>query len=170
MEELGKVIKTAIKMETDGIKFYQGAADKTSHPFGKEMFLSFKKDEERHLRVLQEILNDLGFSNFEKYFGETPRNRIKTVFKEVRNEIRESVAASPDEMEALQVGMKMEEKSVYFYQDALSKATSSATKELLERLILEEKDHYQILENTHSFLQDSGDWFLWEEKGLLDGG
>jgi len=27
-----------------------------------------------------------------------------------------------------------------------------------------------LLQNTHSYLKDSGDWFLWEEKGLLDGG
>ena len=170
MKELHKIIETAIKMETDGMESYQRTADRTSHPFGKEMFLSFRKDEERHLRVLKEILSDLSFSNFEKYFGETPRSRIKTGFEEVANETREPVAAGPDEMEALKVGMKIEEKSVHFYQDALKKVTSSTTKKLLERLILEEKDHYRILENTYSFLQDSGDWFLWEEKGLLDGG
>jgi len=170
MEELQQLINTAIKMETDGIEFYQRAADKTSHPFGKEMFLSFRKDEERHLSVLKEILNDLGFSNFGKYFGETPGDRIKTVFEEVRNEIRKRIAASPDEMEALGLGMKMEEESIHFYENALKKVTSLAAKELLERLILEEKDHYRILENTHSFLEDSGGWFLWEEKGLLDGG
>jgi hypothetical protein len=40
----------------------------------------------------------------------------------------------------------------------------------LKRLVEEEKEHLQLLQNTHSYLKNSGDWFLWEEKGLLDGG
>lgn len=170
MEDFSQIIRTAIKMETDGIKFYKKAVDKTSHSFGKKMFLSFMKDEERHLKVLKEILVDLNFSGFEEYFEETPRDKIKTVFDRVKDEINERIAASPDEIKALSVGMKMEEESVGFYESALKKTADPGAKTLLEKLILEEKDHYRILENTHSFLKDSGKWFLWEEKALIDGG
>jgi rubrerythrin len=47
--------ETAIKMETDAIAFYTEAADKTSHPFGREMFRGFIKDETRHLKILQDV-------------------------------------------------------------------------------------------------------------------
>lgn len=170
MEEFSKVIKTAIKMENDGIKLYKKAGDKTSHPFGKEMFLSLMRDEERHLNILKEVLAELNFSGFEKYFDKTPRDKIKTVFRQLKNEMKQRITANPDELEVLRMGMKMEEKSVSFYKDALKKATVPGAKALLERLISEEKDHHRILENTYSLLKNSGEWFLWDEKALIDGG
>ncbi|MFQ6033068.1 MAG: ferritin family protein [Candidatus Zixiibacteriota bacterium] len=171
MNNLSKAIRMGIKMEEDGIDFYQKAAGKTSHPFGKKMFLSFGEDEKRHLTVLKEILADLKFSDFNQFFEEkTPREKIKTIFREVKNKIKERIAANPDELEALKIGMDMESKSVEFYQSALGKTQDSHQKSFFRRLIEEEKEHYQLLQNTHSYLKDSGDWFLWEEKALLDGG
>ena len=171
MNNLSKAIKTAIKMEEDGIDFYQKAAKKTSHPFGKKMFLSFAGDEKRHLTVLKDILADLKFSDFNRFFeGKKPREKIKTVFREVKNEIKERIAASSDELEALKIGMDMESKSSEFYQGALEKTQDSHLKAFFTRLIEEEKQHYQLLQNTYSYLEDSGDWFLWEERALLDGG
>jgi len=38
-----------------------------------------------------------------------------------------------------------------------------------EILKVEEKRHYELLENTHRFLEDTGDWFMWEEHGILEG-
>ncbi len=171
MDNLSKIIRTAIDMEEDGIDFYQKAAEKSSHPLGRKMFLSFTEDEKRHLAVLEEILADLKFSDFDQFFQEkTPREKITSIFKEVKKEVKERIAANPDEIEALEIGMNMESKSVKFYQEALEKAGDISQKAFLRRLVEEEKEHYQILQNTHSYLKDSGDWFLWEEKGLLDGG
>ena len=170
MKDFSQIARTAIKMEHDGIEFYKKAADKTVHPLGKEMFLSFAKDEKRHLNVLNEILTNLIFSSSEEYFKETPRKKIETAFSKVKDEINERIFASPDEMEVLKIGMEMENESIRFYEDAFKKTTNSKAKALLEKLIPEEKDHYRILDNTHSFLEDSGKWFLWEERAMLDGG
>ena len=73
-------------------------------------------------------------------------------------------------MEVLKIGMEMEGESIRFYEDALKNTANPEVKKFLERLIPEEKDHYRILDNTHSFLEDSGKWFLWEERAVLDGG
>ena len=171
MNNLSNVIGTAVNMEKDGIDFYHKAAEKTSHPFGKKMFLSFAEDEKRHLSVLREILIDLKFSDFNRFFEEkTPREKIKTIFGEVKSETEKRIAVNPDELEALKIGMDMESKSVDFYQSALEKTQDLHQEAFFKRLIEEEKEHYQLLQNTHSYLKDSGDWFLWEEKGLLDGG
>ncbi|MBE0478862.1 ferritin family protein [Candidatus Aerophobetes bacterium] len=170
MEDVSWAIKTAIKMENDGIKFYREAADKLSHPLGKKMFLSLSTDEERHLSVLKELLFDLKFSKFEKYFGKLPTEKIKTVFDEMKDQLKDRIATNSDEKEVLKVGMQAEDKSVNFYQNFLQKVTDKNMKALFERLVEEEREHYKILQNTYSFLEDSGEWFLWEEKGILDGG
>jgi len=171
MNNFSKVIRTAIKMEEDGIDFYQKATEKTTHPSGKKMFLSFAEDEKRHLTVLKDILTDLKFSNLNRFFeGKTPQEKIKTIFGEAKNKIGKRITVSIDEFEALEIGMDMESKSVEFYQGALKKTQGSHQKAFFTRLIEEEKEHYQLLQNTYSYLKDSGDWFLWEEKALLDGG
>lgn len=170
MKDVSQVIKTAIKLETDGIEFYGEAAEKSSHPFGKRMFQSLMEDEKRHLRILKEILSDLDFSDFEDYFEVAPKEKIKTIFDELKEEMRERVAANPDEKEVLKAGMKVEDESVNFYEKSAKESSDKEAQAFLERLVMEERDHYRILQNTYSYLQDSGEWFLWEEKGLLDGG
>lgn len=170
MDNISKVIRTAIEMEKNGMDFYHKAEEKTSYPLAKKMFLSFAEDEKRHLTVLKKILVDLKFSDFDQFFGEKPRQKIKNIFKEAKNEIKERIVANPDELEALKIGMDMELGSIEFYQEALDKSEDNHQKAFLERMVEEEKEHLQLLQNTHSYLKDSGDWFLWEEKGLLDGG
>ncbi len=170
MDNISKIIRTAIKMEEDGIDFYQKAREKTSYSLAKKMFLSFAEDEKRHLTVLKKIFTDLKLSDFKQFFGESPRQKIENIFKEARNEIKERIAANPDQLEALKIGMDMELQSVQFYQTALEKSEDNLQKTFLRRLVEEEKEHLQLLQNTHSYLKNSGDWFLWEEKGLLDGG
>jgi len=170
MDKISKVIRTAIKMEESGIGFYQKAEEKTSYPLAKKMFLSFAEDEKRHLTVLKKILTDLKFSDLDQFFAERPRQKIENIFRKVKNEIKERITANPDELEALKIGIDMELESVQFYQTALEKSEDNLQKAFLRRLVEEEKEHLQMLQNTHSYLKNSGDWFLWEEKALLNGG
>jgi len=170
MDNISKIIRTAIKMEKNGIDFYHKAEEKTSYPLAKKMFLSFAEDEKRHLTVLKEILTDLKFSDFKQFFAEKPRQKIENIFRKAGNEIKERITANPDELEALKIGMDMELESVQFYQTALEESEDNLQKAFLKRLVQEEKEHLQLLQNTHSYLKNSGDWFLWEEKALLDGG
>jgi rubrerythrin len=46
-------LEIARKMETDAIKFYKEASEKTRHPAGKKMFLSIVEDEKRHLQMIE---------------------------------------------------------------------------------------------------------------------
>ena len=33
-----------------------------------------------------------------------------------------------------------------------------------------ERHHYAVLSDTYQFLSDSGNWFMWEEHSIADGG
>ena len=48
-------------------------------------------------------------------------------------------------------------------------AKTDKEKALFKRLIEEERQHYEIFENTYSHLSDTGNWFLWEERGVIEG-
>jgi rubrerythrin len=159
-------VEIAIRMETDAIKFYKEAAEKTKNPVGKEMFLSITKDEKRHLDMLSRILKGLDL----KVQDVSPMKNIKTVFETMKDKMMERAEATTDELEAFKIAMQMEKAGMEFYQKAVSDAKTEKEKALFQRLVKEEQEHYDIFANTHFFLSDSGSWFMWEEHSIVDGG
>ncbi len=159
-------VEIAVRMETDAIKFYKEAAEKTKHPAGKKMFLSITEDEKRHLEMLSQTLKGLDI----KISDVSPMRNIKTVFETMKNEMMQRIKATTDELEAFKIAMQMEKEGVEFYKKAVLEAQTEKEKSLFERLIKEEEEHYEIFSNTYSFLLNSGDWFMWEEHSIVDGG
>lgn len=158
-------IEMAIKMETDAIKFYQEASGKTSHPWGKKMFLSIMEDEKRHLQMLESIFKglDVNIKNV------NPMDNIKSIFTTLKDEMQSRIKAETDELSALKVAMQMEKEGVEYYKKAASSAKSPKEKALFERLVVEEQQHYSTFANTLNFLEDTGNWFMWQEKGIVEG-
>ncbi len=159
-------IEIAIRMETDAIKFYNEAAGKTKNSVGKKMFLTIVEDEKRHLETLSQIFKGMSISC--KDFS--PMKNIKTVFASMKNEMLKRVEATKDELEAFKIAMQMEKEGLEFYTKAASAVTTKQEKTLFEALIKEEQDHYNIFSNTYFFLSDTGNWFMWEEHSIVDGG
>jgi len=79
------------------------------------------------------------------------------------------VKASQDELSAVNIALDFESAGYEFYKKAAQEAKDEKEKELLARLAEEEREHSSILRNTYSFLKDTGDWFMWEEHGILEG-
>lgn len=159
-------VELAIKMETEGIDFYLKAAEKTSHPVGKKMFLSIVEDEKRHLQALNQIFRELDIS----FETASPMERVKTIFEESRELMIERVPATANDLDALKIAMEKEKESVEFYQKMIHQTKEPKAKALFERLIPEEEEHFRIFNNTYSFLTDSGNWYMWEEYDIVDGG
>jgi len=80
------------------------------------------------------------------------------------------VEATKDELEAFNIAMRMEQEGEAFYKKSLAAAKTDKEKALFERLITEEREHYRIFSNTHQFLSDTGNWFMWDEHAIVDGG
>ncbi len=159
-------IEIAIKMETDAINFYKEASEKANHSVGKKMFLTIAEDEKRHLDMLNQILKGLDI----KIKDVSPMKNIKTVFEEMKDEMMHKVEATTDELEAFKIAMRMEKEGIEFYKKAASGAKTDKEKSLFARLIKEEQQHYDIFANTYFFLSDTGNWFMWEEHSIVDGG
>lgn len=163
---LTKAVETAIKMETDAMQFYSQAVEKTSHPFGKRLFEGFIEDERRHLKMLKDITENLDI----EIKGVHPQKDIKTIFSELKDQMLERISATTDEKDAVKIALDFEKKGYNFYQKAAREATEEKEIKLFEVLTIEEQRHYELLENTHQFLENTGDWVMWEEHGILEGG
>lgn len=159
-------IVIAIKMEKDAIDFYNGAAGKTSSPVGRKMFLTVTEDEKRHLHMLSQIFKGLEITMKDV----SPMKNIKTVFEEMKDEMMQRAEATTDELEAFKIAMHMEKSGMEFYRKAATEAKTEKEKALFEKLIKEEQQHYDIFANTYSFISDTGNWFMWEEHSIVDGG
>jgi rubrerythrin len=158
-------LEVARKMETDAIKFYTEAAEKTGYEAGKKMFLSITEDEKRHLVLISDLIKGMNI----KIDDVSPMNKVKTVFESMKGAMMKKVAASKDELDAFKIAMEMEKEGEKFYQQSLDAAKTDKEKALFKRLIEEERQHYEIFANTYSHLSDTGNWFLWEERGVIEG-
>jgi rubrerythrin len=162
---LSKTIETAIKMETDAMQFYKENARELSHPFGKKMFEGFVLDELNHLKNLQKIMDGLDIEVKIVH----PKKDIKTVFSELKDKMSKRIKATSNEIDTLKIALDFENEGYKFYQKAVEEAQSETEKAFLEMLVKEEKRHFELLQNTYNFLNNTGDWFMWEEHGLLEG-
>ena len=159
-------LEMAKKMERDAIQFYTEAAKKTKYPAGKKMFLTITEDEKRHLDMISRIVKGLQVTAKDV----SPMKNVKSVFETLKDEMMKKVEATNDELEAFKIAMKMEQEGVEFYKKTLARATKQKEKALLEQLIKEEQQHYAIFSNSYQFLANTGSWFLWEERAIVDGG
>jgi rubrerythrin len=159
-------IEIAIKMEKDSINFYKEAADKTKNPVGKKMFLTITEDEKRHLEMLSNIFKEINITIQEV----SPMKHIQTVFESMKDAMMKRVEATTDELDAFKIAMRMEKEGIEFYKKAGAEAKTVKEKSLFERLVKEEEQHYDIFANTYFFLTDTGNWFMWEEHSIVDGG
>jgi len=158
-------VEIARKMETEAVEFYRGAAAKAQNPVGKEMFLSIAKDEAGHLGMLKDIIEGCAL----KITEAQPIKQVKTIFEEMKGKMMARVPATATEVDALKIAMEMEKESVAFYTKAAAEAKSEGEKCLFNRLVQEEEEHFRIFNNTHSFLTDTGNWFMWEEHSIVEG-
>ncbi len=158
-------MEIAKKMETDAIKFYTEAAKKTRYPAGKKMFETVTQDEKRHLEIVKKLLQGLDIHMEDVH----PMKNIRTVFESMKDEMMKKVEATTDELEAFRIAMRMEKEGLEFYKKLLSEAKTEKERTLFKKLISEEEQHYAIFENTYNFLEDTGNWFMWDEYSIVEG-
>lgn len=158
-------IEIAMKMEQEAIDFYTKCAEKTNNPFGKEMFLSIAEDEKYHIACANKVTHGQEFRPSEK----TPLQDLKIIFEKNKQEMLQRVSSTSDDLHALEIAMKMEAETIKFYQQAASNANDPLERKFFECIIKDEQEHYLILENTRSFLSDTGNWFMWNEYSIVEG-
>ncbi len=168
---VSEAVRIALQTENDGLKMYEEAGQRISHPLGKKMLLSLAADEKSHIHIIQDIVKGMGFNSALKGALEgTPRKRLKTIFSDKENKDIERLPVSFDDIEILKTAIEFENKGWSFYTRAAKDACCRDERVLFERLAGEESEHYNILLSTCEYLENTGLWFLWEEQGLLDGG
>jgi rubrerythrin len=167
-----EMVKTALEMEEKGKKFYQNALDKCADPLGKDIFTKLRDDEDVHIERIKEIYAALsggqGWTEAWKSHH-VDESGLKQVFRELAAQHGKKIGMTTDDVEALQVGLDFEQKSVDFYAEHAKRATDPLEKQFVERMVEEERGHHAALADIKFYIDNPEAWF--EEKGrsLLDG-
>jgi rubrerythrin len=159
-------LEYAIQLERDGLAFYSEAAASTENALGKKMFESLAGDEERHIEILTNIAKLINV----ELDAETPKERMVTLFAELGPQILEDLGANPSDTAVVEKALDTEKRAVEFYAGQAAESDDADHKLIFLRLAEEERQHVEILQNTLTYLNDTGQWFLWNERGMLDGG
>jgi rubrerythrin len=100
-----------------------------------------------------------------------PARRLHSVFEKYKGKKgAERFPAMATDVDALLVALEMEKSSFELYRNEAEKVTVEAERKILTRLAAEENEHYEVLSNTIMYLTDSGNWFIYKDHGIMDGG
>jgi len=155
--EIKNAIKGAIKLEINGRKFFNHAADITSHEKGKRMFRFLAEEEVKHLETFSQYFTKiLGGEDWKQHVpghelqGEAPL--VEKLKQRMKN------AEGTGETEALSIGMQLEMDAIRFFEKAAHDTDDQTAKRIFMQIADEEKFHYDLLQAQHDSVSKSGFW------------
>ena len=165
-----KALKDAVQMEIDGQKFYQQSAQAAKTPGTREIFDYLAVQEKYHIQKIQEIYQALEKDPqwSEALASFAPPHHQPNVFAEL---LKKGAMGQGDagDLQALQTGMQLEEKSIAYYNKLAREAADPLERRFFLSLVNEERGHYLALLDFHNYLADPADWFYISQMGHVDG-
>lgn len=167
-----EMLAQALEIETRGMNFYKDAIAKCTNNLGREIFATLMGDENVHIERIKAIYDSLKSTNswtdrWQKM--ENKHESVEKLFTDIANKTGTNIKADTSDINALDVGMGFEQKSVKFYEDHLLKATDPMERKFVEKMIGEERSHYKVLADMKLYLSDPSAWFTEQEHHGLDG-
>lgn len=166
------MLAAALEKEERGRDFYKKASESCVDKLGKDMFRSLMIDEGAHISRIKEIYAELQggkqWSDQWKKF-KLENADLQKLFQDRMQKLGPRVKGETGDIEALGIGIEMEQGAVNFYQDSLAKATDSMEKEFCELMLVEERKHFAALQDLKLYLQDPESWYAELERHGYDG-
>ncbi len=173
-EKIQDIVKFALQLEQDGLKMYREFAGQSKDPFGKKTFEGLAEDEQEHLELLQRVYDKCGVKEVEEIVErskyEPIRQRFKTIFQEAGEEARQRTSADPTDTNAMKVALDFEKRGYNLYSEAEKKAKGDMERTAFKHLALMEKYHFDLLQETLEYLDDTGNWHMKNEHWMFEGG
>ncbi len=167
-----KMLAAALEKEEQGRNFYKEAVSKCSNELGKQMFRMLMADEGMHIKRIKDVYAALqggqGWTDkWKAHKGEV--EDLKKLFAERIEKLGPRITAGAGDIDALEIGIEMEQGAIKFYDDHLEKATDPLEREFISVMAGEERGHYAALKDLTHYFQNPDSWFIEKERHVLDG-
>lgn len=159
IENVKDAIKTAIQMEKDGYSFYQKASAQTSSDMGRTVFKSLAADELLHLEVFQKLFDEkVGKDEWYDLVNTSKKYVDIPIFPK---DLEKVEGANPDtsEIDALYIAMDSEQRAIEYYTKIRENISDDEVNKIIDEIINQEKNHYNILEGEFHHINSTGYWF-----------
>ena len=170
---LAEVLDKALAMEKKGQRFYKEASNESTNDVTKRMFGFLANNELLHIESIEKFYNTLKekgeFPEVDLESMKSKRAEDLTLFARDVAEFKGKVKQRGDDVKACEFAMEFENSGYKYYENMLKKAKDEKLKKLLNFLLQEESQHYEGIMNLHTYLTDSQNWFMYEEKSFPQG-
>lgn len=146
-----EVLEMAVKIEENGLRFYTDAGKASKNKKIKDLFKTLADEEGRHVKVFADMRKyaseDTVAEGFDPYMAEASLYLKALADSEVftrADEGRRFAEKVKEEKEVLQFAIDMEKDAILFYYE-IDKMIRQKDKEVLSRLIDQEKEHLKRL-------------------------
>jgi rubrerythrin len=171
-KETGDLLAVALEKEIKGRDFYRDAMQKSTNELGKELFRSLSVDESVHIDRIKKIYAALTGGQVWPTDWKSLHVENEDLNKLTRTRIEQfgkNMAPDMSDVEAINIGVQMEQTAIKFYEEQLEKAADPIEKEFATQMIAEERSHFAALESLKEFFSNPAGFYLELEKPALEG-
>ncbi len=141
-------LRIALATEERGVRFYSAAAEVADSPSTRKIFLSMLEEEERHLRHLRvewdRLIKDTPDILSAPVFLHFDFDALEAIFPS-ELKVREGLLGDLNEVEALEVALKMEKEAYAFFTEYAERFDDTRGRDIFLRFADEEKDHCDMI-------------------------
>ncbi len=167
------ILAKAIAFEEEGIRFFNQRSGTAGSELERNILLSLAKDEVGHREHLMKLREDLlrtqnvaVLASHAEPEHRGPREIFETALAQAQNPYE----YVPADLEIIRGAMQVERRGYAMYAGAAKDVESPQARDLFLHLAQEEQNHYQLLSNTHDYLENPEKWHGYDESPMLDGG
>ena len=176
MYDLLPDVKLSIELEEKGHDFYVQTAAKTKNPLAVATLTSLADREKEHIKRITEFYTSLtGGSKLEANWlmvVQTPPDKkalLAPILKKLKDNLNKKFETEADINQAYKVAEGLETDSFVLYDKIARETTDPTAQKFYSALAIEEREHYDILEDTLRYLNDPGDWYREQERWIVEG-
>jgi rubrerythrin len=165
----------ALKTEEEGYQLYRTATKQAKQNFTRSVFDQLAKDELLHKDLINRFYTHLKTTNEWKSLSandtdyQSSKKKMKTIFSDALSEAKENqLDFTDDEVNAYRKAVEFEKNGVEMYNDLYKKSTDQFAQKFYGFLREMEQEHYELLERTLSYINQSDNYYLLEEGWTLD--
>jgi len=168
--EVVKALRAGMDIEKKGEAFYSKAAGMVENPHGQLTLNFLAREEREHYKFLEGLLASIkkGRVPGRSALPKRPGLKKEEIFENMRRMgVKGSVPKGNKEI--IEEAMKVEQKSVEFYEGFLSEANDAGNRKIFRTMAEEEKKHLEWLEFIRDALEVHGYWYDLEGYFALEG-
>ena len=166
------VFCTALEMKERKRALYEDAMKTCPDQVGIETFRMLRDAEQEHIGHIQKIYEELKKGKVAPdvcQFHEFESEDRKAMLRRIATQHGKMPKACLDDVVAIETGLQLEDAGVQFFSKRLEKAQEPIERELLEKMITEEREHYILLADLKYYYTDPESWFMEKSRARLDG-